>query len=84
MLIIYYCVLITYADQLQYFKLFLTLSYELTNHENQNDSAVCSDAEMLDVLDVKDICDGIWVKVKYEGEIILGKVLSVLNSQIQI
>lgn len=84
MLIIYYSVLITYADQLQYFKLFLTLSYELTNQENQNDSTVCSDTEMLDVLDVKDICDGIWVKVKYEGEIILGKVLFVVNNQIQI
>lgn len=84
MLIIYYSVLITYADQLQYFKLFLTLSYELTNQENQNDSTVCSDTEMLDVLDVKDICDGIWVKVKYEGEIILGKVLFAVNNQIQI
>ena len=84
MLIIYYSVLITYADQLQYFILFLTLSYELTNQENQNDSTVCSDKEMLDVLDVKDICDGIWVKVKYEGEIILGKVLFVVNNQIQI
>lgn len=84
MLIIYYSVLITYADQLQYFILFLTLSYELTNQENQNDSTVCSDTEMLDVLDVKDICDGIWVKVKYEGEIILGKVLFAVNNQIQI
>lgn len=84
MLIIYYSVLITYADQLQYFKLFLTLSYELTNQENQNDSTVCSDTEMLDVLDDKDICDGIWVKVKYEGEIILGKVLFAVNNQIQI
>ena len=38
---------------------------------------------MLDVLDVTDIDYGMWVKVKYEGEINLGKVLSVVNNQTQ-
>ena len=39
---------------------------------------------MLDVLDLKDIHYGMWVKVKYEGEIFLGKVLSVVNNQTQV
>ena len=44
---------------------------------------LCSNAEMLDVLDLKDIHYGMWVKVKYEGEIILGNILSVVNNQTQ-
>ena len=39
----------------------------MTNQENQNNSTVCSDAEKLDVLNVKDMRGGMWVKVKYEG-----------------
>ena len=38
---------------------------------------------MLDALDLKDIHYGMWVKVKYEGEIILGNILSVVNNQTQ-
>ena len=38
---------------------------------------------MLDALDLKDIHYGMWVKVKYEGEIFLGKVLSAVNNQTQ-
>ena len=49
----------------------------MTNQENQNNTDVCSDVEILDVLDVKDIHYGMSVKVKYEEEIFLGKVLSV-------
>ena len=82
-LLIYYCVLITSAVQLQYFKFFLFLSQEITNQENQNNTDVCSDTEMLDALDLKDIHYGMWVKVKYEGEIILGNILSVVNNQTQ-
>ena len=39
---------------------------------------------MLDALDLKDIHYGMWVKVKYEGEIFLGKVLSEVNNQTQV
>ena len=56
----------------------------MTNQENQNNITVSSDAEMLDVLDVTDIYYGILVRVKYEGEIFLGKVLSVVNNQTQV
>ena len=56
----------------------------MTNQENQNNTDVCSDEEMLDVFDVKGIYYGMWVKVKYEGEIFLGKVLSVVNNQTQV
>ena len=56
----------------------------MTNQGNQNNTAVCSDAEMLDVLDLKDIHYGMWVKVKYEGEIFWGKVLSVVNNRTQV
>ena len=56
----------------------------MTNQENQNNITVSSDAEMLDVLDVTDIHYGILVRVKYEGEIFLGKVLSVVNNQTQV
>ena len=82
-LLIYYCVLITSAVQLQYFKFFLFLSKEITNQENQKNTDVCSDIEMLDAFDLKDIHYGMWVKVKYEGEIILGNILSVVNNQTQ-
>ena len=56
----------------------------MTNQENQNNITGCSDAEMLDVLDVNDRDYDMWVKVKYEGEIFLGKVLSVVNNQTQV
>ena len=62
------CLRLTYAVQLQYFILFLDFSLETTNQENQNNSTICSDGEMLDVLDVKDIHDGMWVKVRSQGE----------------
>ena len=39
---------------------------------------------MLDVLDVKDICDDMWVKVKYDREIFSAKLLSVVNNETQV
>ena len=56
----------------------------MTNQENQNNTDVCSDAEMLVVLDVMDIHYGMWVKMKCEWEIFFGKVLSVVNNQTQV
>ena len=53
----------------------------MTNQENQNNTDVCRDAEILVVLDVKDIHYGMWVKVKCEWEIFFSKVLSVVNNQ---
>ena len=38
---------------------------------------------MLDVLDLKDIHYGVLVKVKYGGEILLGKFLSLVNNHTQ-
>lgn len=56
----------------------------MTNEENQNNSTICSDAEMLDVLDVKDICYVMWVKVKYNRESFLSKVLSAVNNETKV
>ena len=53
----------------------------MTNQENQNNTDVCRDAEILVVLDVKGIHYGMWVKVKCEWEIFFSKVLSVVNNQ---
>ena len=39
---------------------------------------------MLDVLDVKDICDVMWVKVKYNRELFLRKVLSAVNNETKV
>ena len=41
----------------------------MANQVNQNNTDVCRDAEMFDVLDVKDIHYGMWVKVKSERNI---------------